>query len=175
MFLSSSPSPFQRRLAVCMAGLTLAAAVVPAMAQDKPSVPPPASDPYAGEPDPYAPPPPPPTVEDMLRARGEAYHRAPDSEQNPEELARTQALNAEITARNDAAAKAEADAQADYDAAQARFEEETARAQAERLNYEENLRAAEAAQAQYERDKAAWEDRVRACNSGVRSACGPAY
>lgn len=168
-----SPSSLKRRLAVSLAGLALAAAV-PALAQVKPSTPPVEPDPYAAT-DPYAPPPPPPTVEDMLRARGEAYHRADDSEQTPEELARTQALNAEIAARNDAAAKAEAEALARYDADQARYQEDAARAEAERLNYEANVRAAEAAQAQYERDQAVWEERVRACNAGVRAACQPSY
>ncbi len=103
------------------------------------------------------------------RARGEAYRRAPDSAQTETELAATRALNAEIVAQNELAAKQEAADQLAHDAALARYQievqqtEERARAAAE---------AARAAQDQYDRDYAAWEERVRACEAGVRAACG---
>ena len=102
------------------------------------------------------------------RARGEAYRRAPDSAQTEAELAATRALNAEITAQNDLAAKQEAADRLAHDAALARYQievqqtEERARAAAE---------AARAAQNQYDRDYAAWEEQVRACEAGVRAAC----
>ena len=105
----------------------------------------------------------------LLKARGEAYHRAGDNRQTEEELRATRALNDEITARNALADKADADARLDYDAALARHEiavrqgEEQARAAAE---------ATRAAQDQYDRDYASWREQVRLCQSGVRTACG---
>jgi hypothetical protein len=108
-----------------------------------------------------------------LEARGEAYHRAPDSQQTAEELARTEALNAEIAARNAAAEAEEARSEAAYDEARALWEAETAKAETARLNHEEQVRAAQAAQAQHQRDMAAWEAQVRACRAGDRSACAP--
>lgn len=131
--------------------------------------------------DPYAPTDP-VELEAWLRARGEAYHRAPDSQQTPEELARTAALNAEIAARNDQAeAREQADiaayeaSKAEYEAAARAYEAEASAAATARANYEADLRAAEAARAQYERDQAEWRRRVAACESGVRSACAPTY
>ena len=105
----------------------------------------------------------------LLKARGEAYHRAGDDKQTEEELRATRALNDEIAAQNALADKADADARLDYDAALARHEiavrqgEEQARAAAE---------ATRAAQDQYDRDYAAWREQVRLCQSGVRAACG---
>jgi hypothetical protein len=102
------------------------------------------------------------------RARGEAYRRAPDSAQTEAELAATRALNAEITAQNELAAKQEAADRLAHAAALARYQiavqqtEARARAAAE---------ATRAAQDQYDRDYAAWEERVRACEAGVRVAC----
>ncbi len=107
------------------------------------------SAPKSAAPDPYAPTDP-VEREAWLRARGETYHRAPDSSQTPEELERTAALNAEIAARSFASAAATAQAQ-----------------------YEADLRASQNAQAQYERDQAAWRRRVDACNAGDRAACAP--
>ena len=106
--------------------------------------------------------------EALLRARGEAYHRAPDSQQTEAELAVTRALNAEIAAQNDLAERQEAADRLAHDAALARYQievqqtEERARAAAE---------ATRAAQDQYDRDYAAWEARVAACRAGVRAAC----
>lgn len=102
------------------------------------------------------------------RARGEAYRRAPDAAQTEAELAATRALNAEIVAQNELAARQEAADRLAHDAALARHQievqqtEERARAAAE---------AARAAQEQYDRDYAAWLEQVRACQAGVRAAC----
>lgn len=103
-----------------------------------------------------------------LQARGEAYHRAPDSAQTEQELRTTQALNDEIAAQNALADKADEAARLDYDAAVARYEievrqaDERARADAE---------AVRAAQDQYDRDYAAWRDQVVRCQAGQRAAC----
>jgi hypothetical protein len=101
----------------------------------------------------------PASVEAYLRARGEAYHRAPDIEQNPEEVRRTQALNAEIAAQNELAASEEAANQAAYEAEQARYADSMAAAEAERLNYEADMDA--------------WRAQASACERGNRAACGP--
>ena len=104
----------------------------------------------------------------LLQARGEAYRRAPDSQQTEAELAATRALNAEIVAQNDLAAKQEEADRLAHDAALARYQievrqtEERAHAEAE---------AARAAQDQYDRDYAAWMEQVKACQSGVSAAC----
>lgn len=111
-----------------------------------------------------------------LRAQGEAYHRAPDSAQNPDELTRTQILNAEIAAGNMAAADEEREAAAFHAQAVASHQEEEERAAGARAEYEATLRASEAAQARYNEMYAAWEAQVRACNAGDRRGCaaGPA-
>ena len=103
--------------------------------------------------DPYAPTDP-VELEAWLRARGEAYHRAPDAQQDPTELAQTASLNAEIAARNDRAEAQERADAADYAAAQAKYEAAaTAHAAAAsaaataQANYEADLRASQAAQA----------------------------
>jgi hypothetical protein len=123
-------------------------------------------------PDPYAPRDP-VELEAYLRARGEAYHRAPDAQQDPEELRRTMALNAEIAARNAAAEAEERSSAEAYAKAESLYREQMSAAEAARLNHEADVRAAEAAQAQYERDYAAWQARARACQAGDRMACGP--
>lgn len=146
--------------------LALALAASPAVAQSAPQ-----TRPYAG-PDAYRDQralPDPADRDALLKARGEAYHRAGDDKQTEEELRATRALNDEIAAQNALADKADADARLDYDAALARHEiavrqgEEQARAAAE---------ATRAAQDQYDRDYAAWREQVRLCQSGVRAACG---
>ncbi|WP_395945144.1 hypothetical protein [Brevundimonas sp.] len=131
--------------------------------------------PYAA-PDPYRdqralPDPDDPAAREALeRARGEAYHRADDAKQTEDELRTTRALNAEIAAQNGLADQADAAARLEHDAALARYQievrqgEERARADAE---------ATRAAQDQYDRDYAAWRERVRLCQSGVRTACAP--
>ena len=117
-------------------------------------------------------------LEAWLRARGETYHRAPDAQQDPTELAQTASLNAEIAARND---RAEAQDKADlaaHEAATAKYEAAVSAAASAaataQANYEADLRAAQAAQAQYERDQADWRRRVAACQAGDRRACAPA-
>lgn len=129
--------------------------------------------------DPYAPTDP-VELEAWMRARGEAYHRAPDSQQDPAELAATASLNAEIAARNDRAEAEERANSAEYEAAMAKYQAAATAHQAQvsaaataQANYEADLRAAAAAQAQYERDQADWRRRVAACEAGVRSACAP--
>lgn len=146
----------------------LLSAPLPAIAADQ-SKSPAVADPYRDQralPDPTDP----ASRDAVLRARGEAYHRASDSEQTPEELAETRRLNDQIVAANDAAGKAEAAAQLEYDAALARYQTEVRR-NAEQA--EAATQAARAAQEQYDRDYAAWREQVRLCESGVRSACAP--
>lgn len=153
----------------------LIAAAAPVFAQTAPvqtPLAPKAADPYA--------PTDPVELEAWLRARGEAYHRAPDSQQDPAELAATASLNAEIAVRNDQAEAREQADIAEYEASKARheaaaraYEAEASAAATARANYEAELRAAEAAQARYERDQAEWRRRVAACEAGVRSACAP--
>ena len=106
--------------------------------------------------------------EALLRARGEAYHSAPDSAQTEEELRVTRALNAETAAQSILSDKADEAARLDYQAALARHQIETQQSQ-------ERARAAaqavRAAQEQYDRDYAVWLESVRLCRSGVRAAC----
>ena len=150
--------------------LALAVAAAPAVAQNMPH--------DASQAQPYTGPgayrdqralPDPADRDALLKARGEAYHRAGDNRQTEEELRATRALNDEIAAQNVLADKADAAARLDYDAALARHQievrqgEEQARAAAE---------ATRAAQDQYDKDYAAWREQVRLCQSGVRSACG---
>lgn len=137
------------RLTLTAAVLALAAA--PALAQSAPA-PAPAE---AGS-------------QEWLRQRGETYRRAPDSEQNPAEVAATARLNAEIAARNAAAAEAETGAMSAFEEQNARWRAETARLEAERAQWEANVAAANAARAQWERDKAAWEARMEACRRSGR-------
>jgi len=141
------------------AALTLAAA--PVLAQTAPS-------PASAQ----------PGSEEWLRQRGEMYSRAPDSEQNPAEVAATARLNAEIAARNAAAAEAETGAQASFEERNAAWRAETARLETERVQWEANAAAANAAQAQWERDQAAWEAEMAACRRSGRvclSAPPPRY
>ncbi|AYG94318.1 cell wall hydrolase [Brevundimonas naejangsanensis] len=114
-------------------------------------------------------------VAEMLRARGERYHRAPDSAQNPDEVRRTQALNAEIVAQNDLAESQDRANQAAYAEAQRRYQAEMeqtqAEARAENERHEADLRAADEAQARYEREMADWRATVAACERGDRARC----
>ncbi len=104
---------------------------------------------------------------------GEADVQATDAEQDPEELRVTQALNAEITARNDLAANQERADQAAFEAGRARHEAEVAEALRRRLAWEEATRVAEEARRRWEADRARWEADVRACEAGDRSRCAP--
>lgn len=113
-------------------------------------------------------------VGDLLR-KGEAYHRAPDSAQDPDELRQTQALNDEIVAQNDLAenedranAAKHARALAQY---QADLEQAESAARAAREQHESDLQAAAEAQADYERRMADWRATVAACARGDRARC----
>lgn len=104
---------------------------------------------------------------------GEAYHRAPDSAQDPAEVRTTQALNDEIASRNQLIDSQE---QAD----RAKYEETVTASTQARLAYEEDVRRAQAAQSDWEAEQARWQaerDRweadVRACEAGDRSRCAP--
>lgn len=143
-----------RQTLIAAAALTMAAA--PVLAQNAP-----------------APANPEPGSEAWLRMRGEMYSRAPDSEQNPAEVAATARLNAEIAARNASAEEAEAEAAASFEQSNARWREETARVETERAQWEANAAAAKAAQAQYERDRAAWEAQIEACRRAGRVCIVP--
>ena len=83
-----------------------------------------------------------PGSEAWLRLKGETNRQAPDSKQIPAEVAETARLNAEITARNTAAAEAEARAQAEYEEANAAWRAEVARLEAERARWEAGNTAA---------------------------------
>ena len=109
-----------------------------------------------------------PGSEEWLRLRGEMYSRAPDAEQDPAEVAATARLNAEIAARNAAAAEAEAGAMAAFEDRNAAWRAETARLETERAQWEANDAAARAAQAQWEREQAAWEAQMEACRRSGR-------
>ena len=115
-----------------------------------------------------------PGSEEWLRLRGEQYHRAPDSEQNPAEVAATARLNAEIAARNAAAAEAEVEGGAAFEERNAQWRTETARLETERAQWEANVAAANAARAQWERDNAVWEAEMAACRASGRVCVMPA-
>ena len=106
--------------------------------------------------------------EAWLRQRGESYSAAPDSEQNPAEVAETIRLNAQIAARNAAAEQAEAESTATFERQSAQWREETARLETQRAQYEADLAASNAATAAYERARAAWEAEVAACERSRR-------
>lgn len=140
--------------------LPLVLAPAPAASQAQPQQsPPPQSDP----------------VGEMMRARGEAYHRAPDSAQTPDELRRTRALNDEIVAQNDLAESQDRASQAAFAEAQRRYQaeldQEQADARAANTRHEADLRAAAEAQARYDREMADWRATVAACERGDRVRC----
>jgi hypothetical protein len=102
-----------------------------------------------------------------LRALGETYRRSGDEEQDPGELARTQALNAEIAARNDAAQRSDAEAQANWQAAQDRYQSAVAAREAEIARIDAETAAQ---QARFARERAEWE-RVNAAYQAELAAC----
>jgi len=104
----------------------------------------------------------------LLKARGEAYHRASDAQQTEEELRTTRALNDEIAAQNALADKTDADNRLDYDAALARHQIEVSQAEEQARAAAETARLA---QEKYDRDYAAWQEQVRLCRTGFRQAC----
>jgi len=108
-----------------------------------------------------------------LRMRGETYHRAPDAEQDPAEVAATARLNAGIAERNAAAAQAEAEAQASWEAANEKWRAEAAAAETARAQWEADAAAAEAAKARYERERAAWEAELARCRASGRVCVTP--
>lgn len=111
------------------------------------------------------------SLDAMLRAKGEEYHRAPDSEQNPAEVQETQALNAEIATENQAAAELEAAQEAGYERALAGAQADAAEIAAMNAKYEAELAAANAAKAEYDRAYATWEGLIRACEASGRTDC----
>ena len=110
-------------------------------------------------------------VADLLRSQGEGYHRAPDSAQDPDELRRTQALNAEITAQNDLAENEDRANIAAQAQVQARYQAELEAAEADRARHESNLRTAAEAQTLYDLQMADWRATVAACERGDRARC----
>lgn len=111
------------------------------------------------------------SLDAMLRAKGEEYHRAPDSEQNPAEVQATQSLNAEVAAGNQAAADLEAAQEAGYERAVAGNQADAAEIEAMNAKYEADLAAANAARAEYDRAYATWEGLIRACEASGRTDC----
>lgn len=102
---------------------------------------------------------------------GEAWHRAPDEQQDPVELQTTRALNDEILQRNLLAESQERADQAAFAAERTRYEAEATRARDAQLAYEAALREAEAAQQRWAADRAQWEADIRACEAGDRTRC----
>lgn len=145
--------PTLRTAAAVTAGLILIAGAGPVLAQTTPPTPEAAAQ------------------DARLQARGETYYRAPDTEQNPEELAATAKLNAMIAAHNDAAARQEATDTAAYAEAEARYRAEAAAAATLQANYEADQRTATAARAEYDRARATWEAMIRACEASGRRDC----
>lgn len=92
-----------------------------------------------------------------------------DGDSDPAAEAVTARLNAEIAARNEAAAAAEGRALVEYEAALAAHADAVARREAVEAERERAIREAEAA---HQADMAAWRARVAACAAGNRSACG---
>lgn len=156
-----------RTLAACAAALTFALAAGAAQAQKAPAQTRPAdrADQLLPQAQTTATPTP---VND-----GEAYHRADDAEQTPEELRMTRALNDEIASRNALAENQERADQATFEAERAKYEQTVTAATQAQLAYEEDVRRSEAAQRQWEADRARWEADVRACQAGDRMRCAP--
>lgn len=115
-----------------------------------------------------------PGSEEWLRLKGETNRQAPDSKQIPAEVVETARLNAEVAARNAAAAEAEVEAGAAFEQQNANWRAETGRLEAERSQWEARNAAAAAARAQWERDNAAWEAEMAACRASGRVCAIPA-
>ena len=110
-------------------------------------------------------------VADLLLRQGERYHRPPDSAQDPDELRRTQALNAEITAQTDLAESEDRANAAAYAKTQATYQAQLEAAEADRIRHKSDLNTAAQAQADYERRMADWRATVAACERGDRARC----
>lgn len=147
------------------AALLAAALTAPVAAQTTTA--PATADPYRDQralPDPADP----ASRDALLKARGEAYHRASDAQQTEEELRTTRALNDEIAAQNALADKTDAANRLDYDAALARHQIEVSQAEEQARAAAETARLA---QEKYDRDYTAWQEQVRLCRTGFRPAC----
>ncbi len=150
-----------------VAAALLAAALTAPVAAQTTTTAPATADPYRDQralPDPADP----ASRDALLKARGEAYHRASDAQQTEEELRTTRALNDEITAQNALADKTDAANRLDYDAALARHQIEVSQAEEQARAAAETARLA---QEKYDRDYAAWQEQVRLCRTGFRPAC----
>lgn len=158
---------FRPAVAVLIVSLGLSVAVSTA-AQDEPGMAPaPAAKAPPTQSGPVAPA---PGSEEWLRQRGEAYHSAPESAQDPAEVEATGRLNADIVARNEAAAGLESEEQGEYERAEARYRQDLVEAEEARRRWEAETAAAEA---RWRRDRAAWEARVRACEQAGGRNCRP--
>ena len=146
----------------CLATLMMAAA--PALAQ---------SARPAAETQATAPAAPAPGSDDWLRQRGESYHSAPESAQDPAEVSATAKLNESIAARNAAAEEAEAAEQARFNSENQRWQDDAARSSTARVQWEADVAAANAAQARWERERAAYDAEVAACRASGRTCITP--
>ena len=147
----------------CAAALLLAAAPVVAQSAKPSSAP--VATPQVVQPTPGS--------EEWLRQRGESYSAAPDSQQNPEELAATSKLNSSIAASAEAAERADAAARAAFEAESEAWRQDTARNSTARAQWEADVAAAESARLQWERDHARWEADVAACRRSNRTCIVP--
>lgn len=154
----------------------------PAAAPARPAAPRPAAPRPAIAPPPKAPATPPaaptaaaPAETAPALAPGEAYHRADDAQQTPEELRITRALNDEITARNTLIENQEQADRRAYEAARAQYDRERAAeaevARSDKEQYDRAARAAEEAQRRYELALRDWQATVAACQRGDTARC----
>ena len=166
-----------RRLHILTAtAVALGLMVEPSLAQTKPGMNAPTPAPQAAQTaSPAATPAPTPGSEEWLRQRGESYHSAPESAQNPNEVEATVKLNARIADRNAAAESLESEQRAEYQRAQAAYEADLAEAERARRQWEADTAAAQAAaaeaQARYERQQAAYEAAVQVCERAGGRNC----
>ena len=109
-----------------------------------------------------------PGSEEWQSQYGETTRPAPERRDNSAEVAVTDKLNAEVAARNEAAARAEADIIASNDAAYENWQAETARIAAENARIAAENAAAED---RYRRDMAAYEQSVVACERAGGRNC----
>ena len=137
--------------------------VGPSLAQTKPGMPAPA--PQATAP---ATPAPAQGSEEWLRQRGESYHSAPESAQDPEEVATTAKLNAVIVDRNAEADALDQDQRNEHDRAQANYEADLVQSERARQQWEADNAAA---QERYAREQAAYEAAVRSCERAGGRNC----
>lgn len=107
------------------------------------------------------------------RAAGEADRQATDARQDPAEVRITQALNAEIAARNDLAENQERADQAEFELERARWQEQQALNNQAQLDWEASVRIAEEARRRWEAERERWEAGVRACKAGDHGRCTP--